>query len=127
MKNIIIATLCAILLSSCSTDTIDQHYTQVGSANGISITDMRSQVQNKLLVAQVTFHNSKSKPVTGYYRCQFQDSNGMFVGSTQVWQPVTIYPNEDQVIKCMATQVEATNFKAEFSPDGQNVAVTKTA
>lgn len=113
-------------LTGCS-DTLDQHYTQVGDSDNITIIDLRSQLKNKLLVAQATFHNSDSDAVTGYYRCQFSDANGMRVGNSQTWQPITIYPNEDQVIKCLATDVEATNFKAEFSEDGQNISVQKQA
>ncbi len=107
-------------------NTLDQHMTRVGSMGDVSITDMRSQLRNKLLVAQVTFHNNDSDAVTGFYRCQFFDTNGMQLGQPQSWQPVTIYPNEDQSIKCQATQIEATNFKAEFSSDGKNVSVQKT-
>ena len=46
---------------------------------------------------------------------QFYDANKMQVGDPQQWQLVTIYPNEDQPVKCMATAVEATDFKIEFS------------
>ena len=56
-------------------------------------------------------------------RCQFSDANKMAVGDAEVWQPITIYNNEDQPIKCMATQLEATDFKVEFSADAKNVNV----
>lgn len=126
MRKLVLLAAAMLSLTGC-TNTLDQHVTEVGDSGSISITDMRSQVKNQLLVAQTTFHNSDSSPVTGYYRCQFFDTNGMSLGNPQQWQPVTIYPNEDQSINCLSTQLEATNFKIEFSKDGTNVLVTKTA
>jgi uncharacterized protein YcfL len=113
------------LLAACSTNTLDPHVTQVGRSGDLSIVDMRSQIGNNLLLAQTTFHNDGSSTKMGYYRCQFYDTNKMQVGSVQIWQPVTIYPNEDQVVMCRATQLEATDFRIEFSADGKNVTMAK--
>ena len=125
MKKLLFVSLAVLSLTGCSSNTIGDHMTSVGDMGDVSITDMRSAVVNHLLVAQTSFHNSADQAATGFYRCQFYDPNQMQVGSVQIWQPVTIYPNEDQVVKCMATQVEATNFKVEFSADGNNVSVYK--
>ena len=126
MIKLLLLVVALLGLISCSTNTLDPHMTQVGSTGSISIVDMRSQLTNKLLLAQVTFHNTASSAKTGFYRCQFFDANKMSLDSPQPWQPITIYPNEDQSIKCMATQLQATNFKVEFSADGRNVSVQKS-
>ncbi len=118
-----ITSIVLLALAGCSTNTVNQHMVGVGEMDGVSIVDMRSAVVNNLLVAQSSFHNSRSSSVTGYYRCQFYDANKMQIGQVQIWQPVTIYPNEDQAVKCMATQTEATDFKVEFSTDGNNVSI----
>ena len=123
MKKWLLAGFGALTLIGCSSNKISDHTVQVGSMEDISITDMRSVRVNGLLVAQAKFHNSGSSAQTGFYRCQFSDANKMFVGDAEVWQPITIYQNEDQPIKCMATQLEATDFKVEFSADAKNVSV----
>ena len=128
MKKIIIAKFTAMIclcaaLTACSTNTLDEHTAQVGKMGDMSIIDMRSALVSNLLVAQATLDNSGNKPVTGYYRCTFFDANKMQVGTAQIWQAVTIYPNDTQVVKCLATQLEATDFKVEFSADGKNVSV----
>lgn len=123
MKKLLLTGFGALTLMSCSSNKISDHTVQVGSMGDISITDMRSARVNGLLVAQAKFHNSGSSAQTGFYRCQFSDANKMAVGDAEVWQPITIYQNEDQPIKCMATQLEATDFKVEFSADAKNVSV----
>jgi len=126
MKNILSVVMLCLSLSACTSE-IDSHVTQVGDMGAISITDLRSQLKNNLLVAQATLHNDDSSAVMGFYRCQFFDTNGMSLGQPQQWQPITVYPNEDQTLKCLSTQVEATNFKVEFSTDGANVSVQKAS
>lgn len=113
------------ILAGCSTNRIKDHVVEVGDMGNVSITNMTSMRVNGLLVAQGYFHNSGSKAAQGYYRCQFYDANKMQVGDPEQWQLVTIYPNEDQPVKCMATQLEATDFKIEFSNDASNVTVYK--
>ena len=122
MKKLTIATLLAtILISGCSTNKIKDHTVEVGDMGDVSITNMTSMRVNNLLVSQGYFHNSGKKPAQGYYRCQFYDANKMLVGDPQQWQLITIYQKEDQVVKCMATQLEATDFKIEFSNNASNV------
>lgn len=125
MKKLVSFSLLALALSGCASNTLDQHVQSVGKMGDISIVDMRSQTPTSggLLVAQTTFHNGSNSVKTGFYRCQFFDANQMALGDPQVWQQVSIYPNEDQIVRCMATQKEATDFKVEFSADGQNVSV----
>ncbi len=116
--------LIALLITACSSNNIADHTTIIGRMDNISITDLRSAIgPNQLLVAQATFHNDGNNPQNGYYRCQFFDVNKMQVGDPQPWQLITIYPGEDQTVKCLASQLEATNFKVEFSADGKNVSV----
>ncbi|MSP52663.1 MAG: DUF1425 domain-containing protein [Gammaproteobacteria bacterium] len=125
LRNFILTGVAALTLAACSSNTLDPHVTEVSKSGDISIVDMRSAVVNNLLVAQTTFHNDSSKAIIGFYRCQFYDPNKMAIGAVQIWQPVTIYPNEDQGVKCMANDVEATDFKVEFSADGNKVSVFK--
>jgi uncharacterized protein YcfL len=125
MKKLVTIAFALLALTGCSSNTLDPHLTEVARSGDMSIVDMRSAVVNNLLVAQTTFHNDSKNTKTGFYRCQFYDPNKMMVGAVQIWQPVTIYPNEDQVVKCMATQVEATDFKVEFSEDGNKVSIYK--
>jgi uncharacterized protein YcfL len=123
MKKIFLSCLILLLLTSCAENPVDRHVTTVGNMRGLTIVDLRSALVNNLLVAQGTFHNTGSKVQTGFYRCQFYDANQMQVGDPQIWQPMTIYANEDQAVKCKATQIEATRFKIEFSADGKNVSM----
>jgi uncharacterized protein YcfL len=124
--NSILVGLTTFLLVACSNNTLDPRLTEVSKSGDLSIIDMRSSIgPNNLLVTQTTFHNEGSRAVTGFYRCQFYDPNKMMVGSVQVWQPVTIYPNEDQVVRCNANDIQATDFKVEFSADGSKVSVFK--
>jgi uncharacterized protein YcfL len=126
MKKLIIGAIAATtLLAGCSTNRIKDHVVEVGNMGDVSITNMTSMRVNGLLVSQGYFHNDGSKAAQGYYRCQFYDANKMQVGDPQQWQLVTIYPKEDQAVKCMATQLEATDFKIEFSNDASNVTVYK--
>ena len=112
----------ALSLVACGTSQINQHSTMVGDSGDISIKDIRSMVgANGLLIAQANFYNSGSKAVTGFYRCKFTGAQGMSVGDDDLWQPVTIYQNATQPVKCLATQTEATNFVVEFSADKKNV------
>lgn len=126
MKKYILGMLAAgTFLAGCSSNRIKDHVVEVGDMGNVSITNMTSMRVNGLLVAQGYFHNSGSKAAQGYYRCQFYDANKMQVGDPQQWQLLTIYPNEDQPVKCLATQLEATDFKIEFSNDASNVTVYK--
>lgn len=122
MKKLLISGL-MLSLVACSTNKISDHTVQVGDMGDVKITKMTSMRVNDLLVAQGYFHNTGSKAAQGYYRCQFFDANKMQVGDAQQWQLVTIYPNEDQPVKCMATELEATDFKIEFSNNASNVTV----
>lgn len=127
MKKLLISVLAAgtIVTIGCSTNRIKDHVTEVGDMGNVKITGMSSMKVNNLLVAQGYFHNTGSKAAQGYYRCQFYDANKMQVGEPEQWQLVTIYPNEDQAVKCMATQLEATDFKIEFSNNASNVTLYK--
>lgn len=112
-----------LLTAGCATQ-YEGHLLEIGGrGSDVAIKDLRSAVSNGLLKAQITFENNGDDPITGFYRCQFQDPNGMSVGTTQIWQPVTIYPNGIQQATCMATEAEATDFKVEFSEDGSHVSV----
>lgn len=122
-KKLLILTISIGTLIGCASNS-NARVTEVGSMGDISIVDksVKSQINvNHLLVAQAVFHNDSSKAITGFYRCKFFDSNKMQVGDEQIWQQITIYPNADQGAKCIATDVEATDFKFEFSADGKNV------
>lgn len=124
MKKLICSLMGAgVLLSACSTNRIKDHVVEVGDMGDVKVTKMTSVRVNGLLIAQGYFHNTGSKAAQGYYRCQFYDANKMQVGDAEQWQLVTIYPNEDQPVKCQATQLEATDFKIEFSNDASNVTV----
>jgi uncharacterized protein YcfL len=125
MKKYLSAIFLVLTLSSCSTNKISEHSILMGDTSDITINDMRSSISNGLLLAQANFYNAKSSAVTGYYRCIFFDANKMTIGDPQIWQAVTIYPNETQSIKCAATDVEATSFKVEFSGDAKTVSVFK--
>lgn len=123
MKKLLILGASVGLLFGCASNS-DPHVNPIGSMGNISIVpgSIKSAPNlNGLLVAQATLHNSGSSSVTGFYRCKFSDLNGMQVGNDQVWQQVTIYPNANQAVKCMATEKETANFQLEFSADEQNV------
>lgn len=126
MKRRLLAGLCPLMFLTACTSPLEQRLTNIVDPDDIEVTDLRSAVNtNKLLVAQITFHNTGRKAVTGFYRCQFYDPNKMTVGNPQVWQPITVYPNEHQVAKCMANDVEATDFRVEYSEDGNKVSLTR--
>lgn len=124
MKKLLLPIALSIsVLAGCATSSGNSRVTNIGSMGDISIVpkSVKSQRVNNLLVAQAVFHNSGSSNITGFYRCRFFDANQMQISGDQVWQPVTIYQNSEQPVKCMATDVEATDFKFEFSADGSKV------
>jgi hypothetical protein len=124
MKKFILPALLIGLLSACASNKISDHTEIIGDSMGdVKIKDMRSMRVNDLLVAQGTFFDTGSKPVQGYYRCKFLDTNNFQVGEDQTWQLITIYPNQTQNFKCQSTHLEATNFKIEFSNNAENVTV----
>lgn len=112
------------LLFGCANEKIKDHVEVIGDDMGdVKIKDLRSMRINDLLTAQGTFFNTGSKPVQGYYRCKFLDTQNFQVGEDQTWQLLTIYPNQNQSFKCQSTHLEATNFKIEFSNNAKNVTV----
>ncbi|HLX55247.1 MAG TPA: YcfL family protein [Aquella sp.] len=112
------------LLTGCATDLIKDHVEIIGDSLGdVEIRDLRSMRVNDLLVAQGTFFDTGKKPVQGYYRCKFLDTQDFQVGEDQTWQLLTIYPNQSQRFKCQSIHLEATNFKIEFSNNAKNVTV----
>lgn len=119
------ALCCALLLlTSCASEKIKDHVEIIGKELGdVKIQDLRSMRINDLLTAQGMFYNKGNKPVQGYYRCKFLDTNNFQVGADQTWQLVTIYPDQSQAFKCQAINLEATDFKIEFSNNAENVTV----
>ncbi|MFN8770540.1 MAG: DUF1425 domain-containing protein [Neisseriaceae bacterium] len=123
-KTLLSLVIIASLISSCSTNKIKNQVEIIGDNLGtIKIKDLRSMQINGLLVAQGTFHNDGSKPVNGYYRCKFLDSTNFQIGEDQAWDLLTIYPNQNKMFKCQATDTNAVNFKIEFSNNAENVTV----
>ncbi len=123
-KTFLLAGLVIGLLSACSTNKIKDQVEVIGDSLGdIQIKDLRSMQINGLLMAQGTFFNKGSKAVNGYYRCKFLDATNFQVGDDQVWQLLTVYPNQNESFKCNATDTNATNFKIEFSNNAENVTV----
>ena len=111
------------LMYGCASSN-DARVSAIGDLGDISIVPGSIQQRmgtNSLLQAQAVLHNNGSKAITGFYRCKFTTPSGMQVGDDQIWQQVTIYPNSDQGVKCLATDREATKFTLEFSADGKNV------
>jgi hypothetical protein len=112
------------ILAGCATEKIKDHVEIIGDSMGdVEIKDLRSMRINDLLMAQGSFFNTGKKPVQGYYRCKFLDTQDFQVGEDQTWQLLTIYPNQTQKFKCQSTHLEATNFKIEFSNNAKNVTV----
>lgn len=110
------------LLASCATGTNDRVVNVSSNPNVYVVAgSVKSQRVNDLLKSQAVLHNSNRDVINGFYRCKFFDANGMQFGDDQIWQTVTLYPNADQTIGCKATDIEATDFKFEFSADGKTV------
>ncbi|MDD3265811.1 MAG: YcfL family protein [Burkholderiales bacterium] len=122
MKRIIIVLASVGLLASCATGTNDRVVNVSSNPNVFVVSgSVKSQRVNGLLKSQAVLHNSNRSAINGFYRCKFSDANGMQVGDDQIWQSVTLYPNADQTIGCRASDIEATDFKVEFSADGKTV------
>ncbi|MCE2705986.1 MAG: YcfL family protein [Proteobacteria bacterium] len=123
-KSILLIGIMFGLLSACSTNKIKDQVEVIGNSLGdIQIKDLRSMQVNGLLMAQGTFHNTGDKPVNGYYRCKFLDAMNFQVGENQVWQLITVYPNQDDSFRCQATDTNSVNFKIEFSNNAENVTI----
>jgi hypothetical protein len=126
MKQYIFAGTLIAMLTACSTPQIKNQVEIIGDDMGdVKITDLRSMKVNDLLFAEGKFTNNGSKAAQGYYRCKFLDANKFQVGEDQTWQLVTIYPNQTQGFKCKANNLEATDFKIEFSNNANNVTIYK--
>jgi uncharacterized protein YcfL len=123
-KSLLLVGIMLSLLNACSTNKIKNQVEVIGNSLGdIKIKDLRSMQINGLLMAQGTFHNDGSKPINGYYRCKFLDATNFQVGENQVWQLLTIYPNQDESFRCQATDTNAVDFKIEFSNNAENVTI----
>lgn len=123
-KSLLLVGIMFSLLNACSTNKIKNQVEVIGNSLGdIKIKDLRSMQINGLLMAQGTFHNDGSKPINGYYRCKFLDATNFQVGENQVWQLLTIYPNQDESFRCQATDTNAVDFKIEFSNNAENVTI----
>ena len=125
MKKIILSLIAiTTLVSGCATHKIKDQIEVIGNSLGdVEIKDLRSMQVNGLLVAQGTFYNDGDKAVNGYYRCKFLDASNFQVGDDNVWELLTIYPNQNKAFKCQSTETNAIDFKIEFSNNAQNVTI----
>lgn len=122
MKKLILI-LSVSILCGCASNSTNSKVDNIGDMGNITIVpkSVRSQRVNDFLVAQATFHNGGSSNINGFYRCKFFDANMMKVGKDQTWIPISIYKNGNQDVSCRAMNKEATDFKFEFSINGNNV------
>lgn len=123
MKKMLLTVATTFAVIGCANNSTNSRVSNIGSMGDVEIVKgtVKSQRLNNLLVSQAVLKNTGNSTVNGYYRCKFLDANGMYVGSEQIWQLVTIYQNAEQVVKCGATDPEATDFRLEFSVDQTNV------
>lgn len=129
MKKILIAALGlgTLFIAGCSTNQVKNQV--IGNMGDVKVVRMTSMRVNDLLVAQGYFHNVGTKPAQGYYRCLFFDVNKLPIGEVAAWKFVTVNVTDDAygdtAVKCSASDVEAVDFKIEFSNTASTVTLYK--
>ncbi len=122
MKKIIITIATILLLYGCATNQFKNQFEVIGdNANNIEIKNLRSSRYNDLLIAQGMLYNDSNNTINGYYRCKFFDKDNFPINDDAPWELITIYSNQNKNFKCQATDINAVNFKVEFSDRVNNV------
>jgi len=84
--------------------------TLTGSAD-ISISDLRSTRQDRLLRVQAELNNTSASNRQVYYRFEWMDQQGLAVWDDEPWKPLIVYGNNQQTISVSSPSFKATSFR----------------
>ena len=109
-----VAGLAALLLvSACSTPSINDMVSRAGNTKNIQIQDMRSVTRNGLLTAQVSIRNESDSNTVGY-RFKWLSKSGVAVWEEESWKPITLSAGQTANLIGIAPTPDATDFRFEL-------------
>lgn len=103
-----------LLLSACSTPSINDMVSRAGNTKNIQIQDMRSVTRNGLLTAQVSIRNESDSNTVGY-RFKWLSKSGVAVWDEESWKPITLGTGQTANLIGIAPTPDATDFRFELS------------
>jgi len=102
-----------LLLSACSTPSINDMVSRAGNTKNIQIQDMRSVTRNGLLTAQVSIRNESDSNTVGY-RFKWLSKSGVAVWEEESWKPITLSTGQTANLIGIAPTPDATDFRFEL-------------
>ena len=102
-----------LLLSACSTPSINDMVSRAGNTKNIQIQDMRSVTRNGLLTAQVSIRNESDSNTVGY-RFKWLSKSGVAVWEEESWKPITLSAGQTANLIGIAPTPDATDFRFEL-------------
>jgi len=102
-----------LLLSACSTPSINDMVSRAGNTKNIQIQDMRSVTRNGLLTAQVSIRNESDSNTVGY-RFKWLSKSGVAVWDEESWKPITLGTGQTANLIGIAPTPDATDFRFEL-------------
>ena len=102
-----------LLLSACSTPSINDMVSRAGNTKNIQIQDMRSVTRNGLLTAQVSIRNESDSNTVGY-RFKWLSKSGIAVWEEESWKPITLAVGQTANLIGIAPTPDATDFRFEL-------------
>ncbi len=111
----------AMLFSACANNPNSQ-VNQIGSKQnlrGINISNIQSRRVGNLYTARATIENTTQSTIQLYYRCVYFDQQMFQIDDDTPWQPLLIYANQVQQVKCDSTNSQINSFKVDISAAGK--------
>jgi uncharacterized protein YcfL len=105
--------IAVLLLSACSTPSINDMVSRAGNTKNIQIQDMRSVTRNGLLTAQVSVRNESDSNTVGY-RFKWLSKSGVAVWDEESWKPITLGTGQTANLIGIAPTPDATDFRFEL-------------
>ncbi len=102
-----------LLLSACSTPSINDMVSRAENTKNIQIQDMRSVTRNGLLTAQVSIRNESDSNTVGY-RFKWLSKSGVAVWDEESWKPITLGTGQTANLIGIAPTPDATDFRFEL-------------
>ena len=102
-----------LLLSACSTPSMNDMVSRAGNTKNIQIQDMRSVTRNGLLTAQVSIRNESDSNTVGY-RFKWLSKSGVAVWEEESWKPITLSAGQTANLIGIAPTPDATDFRFEL-------------
>jgi len=82
-----------------------------GKRTTIAATEMRCTMTGDLIKIDATLNNDSSKVKRINYKFRWIDREGMRAADEEVWKPLMMYENSNQVITAVAPSSKAVDFR----------------